>query len=139
MRKAAGTKPEKASKARLAATSKRPAARRAPAKSGRTPQPQPPSTASITLPAECTLRDAAALQALLVSTVSPTDSVIVDGGAVKRIDTAALQLLVAFAHREQAAGRRVRWHAASTELHKASTTLGLAAVLQLPAQAGAAT
>lgn len=139
MRKAAGTKPEKASKARPAAAGKRQGARRAPAKSGHPPQQQPAVTASITLPAECTLRDAATLQALLVSTVSPTASVSVDGGAVKRIDTAALQLLAAFARREQVAGRSVEWHSVSAELHKASARLGLSAVLQLPASAGAGT
>lgn len=112
MRKAAVTKPKKASKARLAAA------------------------ARIVLPAECTLREAAALQALLVGTVSPTGSVIVEGGAVTRIDAAALQLLAAFALREQAAGRQVDWHSASADLCKAGAALGLSAVLQLPAHAG---
>ena len=120
MRKAAGTKPEKASKARLAAANTR--------------QTVP---ARLTLPAECTLRDAASLQGLLVGTVSPTDSVIVDGGAVTRIDAAALQLLAAFARRELAAGRRLDWHAASAALRTAGATLGLTAVLQLSAAAGA--
>lgn len=141
MRKAAGTKPEKSSKPRPAASGTRQGARRAPAKSGHghPGQQQPCVTAIITLPAECTLRDAATLQAMLVSTVSPTASVSVDGGAVKRIDTAALQLLAAFARREQVAGRSVEWHSVSAELHKASARLGLSAVLQLPASAGAGT
>jgi len=118
MRKAAVTKPRKASKARLAAAGTRHTA-----------------PARLTLPAECTLRDAAALQGLLVATVSPTDSVIIEGGAVTRIDAAALQLLAAFARRELAAGRRVAWHSASAALRTAGATLGLSEVLQLPAAA----
>ncbi len=120
MRKAAVTKPKKASRARLAAAGTRQVA-----------------AARITLPADCTLREAAVLQALLVSTISPTSSVIVEGGAVTRIDAAALQLLAAFARRERAAGRQVEWQSASDDLNKASAMLGLSEVLQLPASAGA--
>ena len=82
------------------------------------------------------MRDAPALQAMLIATVSPTDSVLVDGSAVTRIDAAALQLLVAFARREAAAGRRIDWQNPSSDLIESSAQLGLAAVLGLPARAG---
>jgi len=105
MRKAAGTKRSKASKPRLAI---------------------------IELPAGCTLRDAAALKTLLVGSVPAGKTVTVAGGAVTRIDTAGLQLLAAFALREQSAGRQLQWHSASAELRAASARIGLSGVLQLP-------
>mgnify|MGYP001275688788 CR=1 FL=1 len=77
----------------------------------------------------CTLREAAALQSQLVAAVSPTDEVLVDGAAVSRIDAAALQLLVAFARREQAAGRRIVWQQPSAALVESSARLGLQQVL----------
>lgn len=118
MRKAARAKPKGASKVRLAARAKKPA--------------------RIELAAECTLRDAATLQALLVDTVSATDEVIVAAGAVTRIDAAALQLLVAFAQREAAAGRRVVWQDPSADFVESGARLGLAGILGLDVAGGAA-
>jgi ABC-type transporter Mla MlaB component len=71
------------------------------------------------------LREAADLKALLLSTVPPAGEVIIEGGAVERIDTAGLQLLAAFARREAAAGRCLAWQSASAELRGASARLGL--------------
>jgi phospholipid transport system transporter-binding protein len=120
MRKGAKAKPQRASKARVALSAKQrtAAATRAVA---------PPSLlpARLTLAADCTLREAAILKTLLLSTVSPAGEVIIEGGAVERIDTAGLQLLVAFARREAAAGRRLAWQSASAELRGASERLGL--------------
>ncbi len=70
---------------------------------------------------------------MLVAAVSSTDCVIVAGAAVTRIDAAALQLLVAFAQREAAAGRRIQWHEPSDELIASAAQLGLSVVLGLPA------
>ena len=124
MARAASTKPKrKASKPRLAAAGVKPARRVR-------------GAARLELPAECTVRDAPALQALLVATISATDSVLVDAAAVTRIDAAALQLLVAFAQREAAAGRRIDWQNPSEDLIASSARLGLARVLGLPAGAG---
>lgn len=91
------------------------------------------AAARFTLPEECTLRDAPALQAQLVALRSPADAVIVDAGAVRRIDTAALQLLVAFVRREQAEGRQVQWPAPSAEFLESSHRIGLGVALGLPA------
>jgi len=141
MRKAAKAKPAKASKSRLAAATTRPARRTGGSKAAAkaslsvTSAPAPAVDARIALSAECTLRDAPALQALLINTVSPTDTVIIEAGAVQRIDAAALQLLVAFARREQAADRRLSWHEPSAELIDSSARLGLAEVLGLGAPA----
>jgi anti-anti-sigma regulatory factor len=63
------------------------------------------------------------------------DPVVVDGSAVERIDTAGLQLLVAFARRQKEAGRRLHWEAASPALLSGSARLGLNEALGLGALA----
>jgi phospholipid transport system transporter-binding protein len=146
MPKGANAKP-KASKARVAAPAKKSAtgARAGNAKRAKksatarsaaaTPVAAKPAAvpARLTLGTECTLRDSANLKSQLLNTVSATDSVVVEGGAVEKIDTAALQLLVAFALREAAAGRRLEWVSASEELLGAGARLGLLEVLSLSA------
>jgi anti-anti-sigma regulatory factor len=114
MRKATSAKPKprKASKARVA------------------------GPARLSLGASCTLREAAALRTQLQGTVSKSDHVILEAGAVEHIDTVGLQLLVAFARREQAAGRRLEWQSPSHELLVASARLGLTEALALTGFAG---
>ena len=125
-----GAKPPKrvkASKPRAASASRKNATGKS--ASGKAP-------ARLALAADCTLREAATLKAQLIATISPTDTVLIEGGAVERIDTAGLQLLVAFAQREQAAGRRLQWQSASDELRNASARLGLLDALSLSASGG---
>lgn len=88
------------------------------------------------LDASCTLRETADLQFSLV--VATGDPVVVDGGAVERVDTAGLQLLVALVRRQQHGGRRIEWKAASPELLKCGERLGLLEALGLTDGAGAA-
>jgi ABC-type transporter Mla MlaB component len=85
----------------------------------------------LALDASCTLREAAALQASLVAAASDADPLTLDGGAVQRIDTAGLQLLVALARHQAAAGHRLEWQAASSELLRCSDRLGLIDALGL--------
>lgn len=92
------------------------------------------------LEASCTLADAEALKSRLLGAGSCSAAaaglpLIVDGSAVVRVDTAGLQLLVAFAVREAGAGRRLAWKAVSPELLRASRQLGLVDVLGLAAVA----
>jgi ABC-type transporter Mla MlaB component len=136
MRKGARAKPAKASKARVAIPAKKSRARRAPA--GAPVRAAARQPARLTLAADCTLREAAGLKALLLQTVSPTGEVIIEGGAVERVDAAGLQLLVAFARREAAAGRQLNWQSASDELRGAGARLGLLAALGLAAGGGVA-
>jgi phospholipid transport system transporter-binding protein len=60
--------------------------------------------------------------------------IVLDGGAVDRIDTAALQLLVVFQREAQKRGSQVNWAGVSAPLHDAASQLGLAQVLALPAK-----
>jgi phospholipid transport system transporter-binding protein len=85
------------------------------------------------LDADCTLREATDLQFSLLA--ASGDPMVVDGGAVERVDTAGLQLLVALARRQQQAGRRLSWKAASPILLKCGERLGLIDALGLAAVA----
>ncbi|MBM7127926.1 STAS domain-containing protein [Dyella mobilis] len=60
--------------------------------------------------------------------------ILLDGGAVDRIDTAALQMLVVFQREAQKRGNTVNWAGASAPLHDAASQLGLAQILALPAK-----
>ncbi|MBE1159487.1 STAS domain-containing protein [Dyella acidiphila] len=61
-------------------------------------------------------------------------AIVLDGGAVERVDTAALQLLVAFQHEARKRERALSWTAASAPLQDAAGQLGLAQILALPAK-----
>ena len=83
----------------------------------------------------CTLREAADLQRSLLA--ADGNPVVVDGSAVERIDTAALQLLVALVNRQHRAGRRLEWKAASPEILSCGRRLGLIGALDLAGGGGA--
>jgi phospholipid transport system transporter-binding protein len=61
-------------------------------------------------------------------------AIVLDGGAVDRVDTAALQLLVVFQCEAQKRGSQVSWAAVSAPLHDAASQLSLAQTLALPAK-----
>ncbi|GFZ86061.1 STAS domain-containing protein [Dyella caseinilytica] len=61
-------------------------------------------------------------------------SIVLDGGAVDRVDTAALQLLVVFQREAQKRGGQVTWAAVSAPLYDAASQLSLAQTLALPAK-----
>jgi phospholipid transport system transporter-binding protein len=123
MKKAAKKKPVKAKAA--------PGKARATKVGKSTPQAAAPAAGPfyLTLEASCTLRESADLQFSLVA--ARGDPLVVDGAAVQRIDTAGLQLLAALARRQQSAGRRLEWKAASDELRQCSARLGLDEALGL--------
>jgi phospholipid transport system transporter-binding protein len=60
--------------------------------------------------------------------------IVLDGSAVDRVDTAALQLLVVFQREVQKRGQQMNWAGVSAPLHDAASQLGLAQVLALPAK-----
>jgi phospholipid transport system transporter-binding protein len=87
---------------------------------------------TITLAAEEDISVAAALKERLVEAhETGASAVTIDGSAVGRIDTAALQLLVAFARDRRAAGGSVAWIRPSETLVRAATTAGLTSALGL--------
>jgi len=89
----------------------------------------PADSVMTVLPANCTIRDIAVLHDCLRS--APPDSRL-DGSAVQRIDTAGLQLLVAFLHERRTANLPVEWQSVSAELSDAASLVGAMSVLHLP-------
>jgi anti-anti-sigma regulatory factor len=55
----------------------------------------------------------------------------IDGGVLKTVDAAALQLLAALAREAQARGLSLRWRAASDALRQGAERLGLKTALRL--------
>ena len=90
--------------------------------------------ACIALPANCSIRDAAQLKATLLELL-PQATVTIDAGALERIDTAGVQLLVAFTRDRAAKGFGTEWRGANATLHDAVHALGLAGHCGLPATA----
>jgi phospholipid transport system transporter-binding protein len=81
----------------------------------------------------CTLREAVALKAQLLERLDQSGNVQIDGGGVEKIDTAGIQLLLAFSRQLGESHRTLAWKAVGPELHRAATQLGLAQALGLPA------
>ena len=78
-----------------------------------------------------TLRDVTAFQAELAERLDDNGPVLIDASAVERIDTATLQLLVAFVRDLRADARVVEWTDCSPVLRRAAHALGLAVALDL--------
>jgi ABC-type transporter Mla MlaB component len=91
-----------------------------------------PAAVQIGLPADCRM---AAQTALLGDLLGALDAPAtqLDGRAVERVDTAALQLLTLFRREALSRGCAVSWRGASAVLCEAADTLGLAGALDLPA------
>ena len=92
------------------------------------------TSTSIALPANCGIRDAARLKAALL-VLLPQAAVTIDAGGLERIDTAGVQLLVAFTRDRAAKGFGTEWRGVNTTLRDAVNILGLASRMGLPAAA----
>jgi ABC-type transporter Mla MlaB component len=95
------------------------------AAAGRAP---PSNTAPLaTVPADCTIAQAGTLKADLAR-VLEEPAVTLDLSAVRRIDTAALQVLTSFIRERRAAGRDVECQGASDAFLATADVLGLRAL-----------
>lgn len=83
------------------------------------------------LDSQCTLREAEAFKAALRSALDSSGDLVLDGGAVERIDTAGLQLLTSFAAHLRMAERRLVWTGVSDALRGGAERLGLGEALGL--------
>jgi phospholipid transport system transporter-binding protein len=127
------TQPAKASqpvKASLPAkASKSAASKSAAAKVGATKARTAPETAPLaTVPADCTIAQAGDLKADLARVLDAAAAVTLDLSAVRRIDTAALQVLTSFIRERRAAGRGVECQGASDAFLATADVLGLRAL-----------
>jgi ABC-type transporter Mla MlaB component len=86
----------------------------------------------IGLPADCRMAELPALRDQFVLALDAPLSTL-EAIGVERVDTAALQLLVAFHRDAQARGRTVAWNGVSAPLRDAVERLGLTKTLALPA------
>lgn len=96
------------------------------------PHSDAPASVEIGLPADCRMAAQAALLAELLAALD-APATHIDGGAVERVDTAALQLLTLFRREATARGSAVSWRGASNVLCEAAGVLGLTRALDLPA------
>jgi len=89
---------------------------------------------TLALPADFRMAAQAAFKQQLVGALGH-DAIVLDGGAVERVDTAALQLLVVFQRELDARHRVPAWQSASPVLTEAAEVLGLTEILKMPAPA----
>jgi phospholipid transport system transporter-binding protein len=85
------------------------------------------------VPADFRIGEVAGMHRQL-SDVLVAKQIVLDGSAVERVDTAALQLLVVFQREVAKRGNQVNWAGVSAPLHDAASQLGLAQILALPAK-----
>jgi len=78
---------------------------------------------------------AAELRAHLLEALDARQPVTLDGGAVERADTAALQVLTAFFQDARSRDIEVQWSSASAALSRAAELLGIADLLDLKTKA----
>ena len=89
------------------------------------------SESVLRLPPQCTIRDATQLLGQLMLRLEHSAPVYIDAAKVERIDTAALQLLVAFLADRRARRRAVVWLECSDGMMRAARALGLTGALAL--------
>lgn len=79
----------------------------------------------------CTVREASELRLQMLKLLETSEIVRIDAAGVQRVDTAALQLLVAFVRERSDAKRTVAWDGCSTAFLQAAQRLGLESALAL--------
>jgi ABC-type transporter Mla MlaB component len=102
------------------------------------PSQDPAPDAIIHLGAHLTLREAVPLRVELLERVDVVDPVGLDASGVQKVDTAGLQVLLAFTDQRRKAGNQVAWTGCSEPLRKAACQLAIEAALGLPAAGAAA-
>jgi ABC-type transporter Mla MlaB component len=85
----------------------------------------------VTLGCSCTIRDAQALKTQLMDRLVGSEPCHIDGSGVERVDTAGVQLLVAFARECRGRNRPVVWTGRSAALDEAVDVLGVASLLEI--------
>ena len=96
-------------------------------------QTQPESRGRVVLGGSCTIHEAQALRAHLLERASQPGPYEIDGGGVEQIDTAGLQLVVAFALDCLERSLQYTWKSRSPALEEAIRVLNVGALLEYPA------
>ena len=92
------------------------------------------ASVALVLPADCRIAAQIALKQALMDVLDACE-IVLDGSAVERTDTAALQLLTLFQREVKARGSTLSWCGTSDALNEAAGLLGLTQILELPAAA----
>jgi anti-anti-sigma regulatory factor len=109
------------------------------ARTGGAAVPAAPSVGRIVLGASCTIHEAPALRAHLLAQAAHPGPYEIDGAAVQQVDTAGVQLVVAFALDCLERGIHYAWTGRSPALDEAIRTLGVGALLESPGSSTAYT
>ena len=99
----------------------------------RTAAPKKARIEAVALPTECVIAEIEALKADLVNCLTRPKVVTIDASALRRIDTANLQLLATFTRERRAAGRPFEWAGVPPALTDTARLLDLTLTLGLPA------
>ena len=91
-----------------------------------------PGECRVALAAELVIADAAGLHAQLGEALAQTEPVVLDAAAVARLDTAGLQLLMAFVQARDEALAKWHWENVGAALRECAAQVGLDKMLQLP-------
>jgi phospholipid transport system transporter-binding protein len=91
----------------------------------------------LVLAAECAIDSADKLKSDLLRSLRQRAGVSIDASAVRRIDTATLQVLAAFARDRRAAGLPLEWVGVPDAFAEAARILNLSVTLGLAGQADA--
>jgi len=86
------------------------------------------------LSVDCTIAESAALKASLLEVMHEPAQVTLDIAAVRRIDTAGIQVIAAFVRERESLGLQVEWRGTAQVFTSAARLLGVASVLRLPEQ-----
>jgi len=90
-------------------------------------------TGRVVLGTSCTIQEAAAVRAHLLAQAALPGPYEIDGGSVELVDTAGVQLIVAFALDCLEKGVAYKWSGRSATLDAAIELLGVSPLLEYPA------
>jgi ABC-type transporter Mla MlaB component len=89
------------------------------------------SSIEIRLPADLGIEQVVPLKASLTARLDDIGPVVLDGGDVQRLHTAAVQLFCLFCRDRRGNGREVVWQRPSAALRSAAALLGATTLLQM--------
>lgn len=95
----------------------------------------PQSDAQITamcLPSEMTIQTVAEQLQRMTALLENGEKIVLDAGAVSRVDTASLQLIYVVQKTLTDSGRSIRWQAVSSAFRDSAALTGLTEALALP-------
>ena len=105
----------------------------APASAAPAPATTPTRLVRVVLGTSCTIQEAAAVRAHLLAQAAQPGPYEIDGASVEHVDTAGVQLIVAFALDCLEKGVAYKWIGRSPTLEKAINLLGVSPLLEYPA------